>query len=342
MEVRLHMKKKMNLLLLAFLPVLASLGIQLAAAFLVTFWFSVVSVIRLLLEGISDPETLLAGTTTLLFDPLFNDILVIVTFVSLVAVFLIWYRKQKNKPTPAPFDEVFCIRNTVIILISGLALQVTISMCLNLILPLFPEILERYNALIDSLIGGNVIVSVISTAVLAPIAEELIFRELMTRQLRQMFPFWLANIIQALAFGVYHMNIVQGVYAFMLGLLLGYVAYRMRSVWASNVLRGIVDAAGLVLDIILPGALFESPVGMIMFAVLCCAITILLTLLYRFPDSGESIDRTIPVPNFPASAAEAPITFTAGTDEIAVPSDDPDSSVTESGISDTQQSTDSL
>lgn len=342
MEVRLHMKKKMNLLLLAFLPVLASLGIQLAAAFLVTFWFSVVSVIRLLLEGISDPETLLAGTTTLLFDPLFNDILVIVTFVSLVAVFLIWYRKQKNKPTPAPFDEVFCIRNTVIILISGLALQVTISMCLNLILPLFPEILERYNALIDSLIGGNVIVSVISTAVLAPIAEELIFRELMTRQLRQMFPFWLANIIQALAFGVYHMNIVQGVYAFMLGLLLGYVAYRMRSVWASIMLHGIVNASGLVLDIILPGALFESPVGMIMFAVLCCAITILLTLLYRFPDSGESIARTIPVPNFPASAAEAQITFTAGTDEIAAPSDDPDSSVTESGISDTQQSTDSL
>ena len=125
-------------------------------------------------------------------------------------------------------------------------------------------------------------------------------------------------------------------------LLLGYVGYRMRSVWASIMLHGIVNASGLLLDIILPGALFESTVGMIMFAVLCCAITILLTLLYRFPGSGESIDRTIPVPDFPVSAAEAPITFTAGTEELAVPSDTPDSSVTESGISGTQQSTDSL
>ena len=302
------MKRKIYLLLLAFLPVLASLGIQLAAAFLVSFWFSVVSIVRLLMEGISDPEVLLAGTTTLLVDPLFNDILIIVTFVALVAVFLVWYRKQKDKA--APFDEVFCIRNTVIILISGIAVQVAVSMCLNLILPLFPQTFERYSALIENLVGGNVIIAVISTAVLAPIAEELIFRELMMKQLRQMFPFWLANIIQALAFGVYHMNIVQGIYAFFLGLLFGYVASRMRSIWASIMLHGIVNASGLVLDIILPGALFESTVGMIIFAVLCSTITLLLTLLYRFPTNGQPGDNTVPVSEIPTPSVESPIPYT--------------------------------
>jgi len=302
------MKRKIYLLLLAFLPVLASLGIQLAAAFLVSFWFSVVSIVRLLMEGISDPEVLLAGTTTLLVDPLFNDILIIVTFVALVAVFLVWYRKQKDKA--APFDEVFCIRNTVIILISGIAVQVAVSMCLNLILPLFPQTFERYSALIENLVGGNVIIAVISTAVLAPIAEELIFRELMMKQLRQMFPFWLANIIQALAFGVYHMNIVQGIYAFFLGLLFGYVASRMRSIWASIMLHGIVNASGLVLDIILPGALFESTVGMIIFAVLCSTITLLLTLLYRFPANGQPGDNTVPVSELPTPSVESPIPYT--------------------------------
>ena len=334
--------KKFKPLLSAFLPVMAALAIQVAASLIVTVWFSVFTTAGLLLEGVSNPEQMLSGMVTLLTDPLFNDILLTVTYIALTVVFILWYRKQKEKPVPAAFDEVFCIRNLAIYLIAGLAAQITISMCLNLILPLFPQTYDSYLALLESLVGGSIIVAVLATVVMAPIAEEIIFRELMTRQLRQMFPFWLANIIQALAFGVYHMNIVQGVYAFMLGLLLGYVAYRMRSVWASIMLHGIVNASGLVLDIILPGALFESPVGMIMFAVLCCAITILLTLLYRFPDSGESIARTIPVPNFPASAAEAQITFTAGTDEIAAPSDDPDSSVTESGISDTQQSTDSL
>ena len=288
------MKKKTTALLSSFLPVLAALGIQLAAAVLVSFWFSVVSVIRLLAEGISEPDLLISGMLTLLTDPLYNDILLGITFIALAVVFLIWYRKQKDKTIPASFDEVFRIRHLAIFLFSGLAAQVAVSMCLNLILPLFPQTMESYSALLESLVGGNVIVTVIATAVLAPIAEEIIFRELMTRKLCKVFPFWFANIIQALAFGIYHMNIVQGIYAFFLGLLFGYVAYRMKSIWASIMLHGIVNASGLVLDIILPDALFESTVGMIIFAILCGTITILLTLLYRIPESGEMINHVIP------------------------------------------------
>ncbi len=307
------MKNKITVLLSSFLPVLAALGIQLAAAFLVSFWFSVVSVVRLLVEGISDPELLMSGLLTLLTDPLYNDILMSVTFVALAVVFLLWYRKQKDKTIPASFEEVFRIRHLAIFLFSGLAAQVAVSMCLNLILPLFPQTMEAYTALLENLVGGNIIVSVISTAVLAPIAEEIIFRELMTRKLCRLFPFWFANLIQALAFGIYHLNIVQGIYAFFLGLILGYVAYRMKSIWASIMLHGIMNASGLVLDIILPDALFESTVGMIIFAILCSTITLLLTLLYRIPESGEAINNIRSIPDvslgsvdFPMASAETP------------------------------------
>ena len=333
------MKKKINLLMLAFLPMLASIGIQLAAAFLVSFWFMAVSIIRLLLEGITDPELLLTGTATLLLDPLYNDILIAVTFVALAVVFLIWYRKQKDKPASPAFDEVFCIRNTIIILFSGLAAQVAVSMCLNLILPLFPQTLEKYTTLLESLVGGNVIISVISTAVLAPIAEELIFRELMTKQLRRIFPFWFANIIQALAFGIYHMNIVQGVYAFFLGLLFGYVAYRMRSVWASIMLHGIVNASGLVLDILLPDALFESTVGMIIIAALCGTITLLLSLLYHFPANDMSVNNIVPAAVSPTSDGSA---SSAVPEQTVSVSDSPASSDAETNDSCEQQDSDSI
>ena len=341
------MKKKITLLMLAFLPMLASIGIQLAAAFLVSFWFMAVSIIRLLLEGITDPELLLTGTATLLLDPLYNDILIAVTFVALAVVFLIWYRKQKDKPVPPAFDEVFCIRNTIIILFAGLAAQIAVSMCLNLILPLFPQTLEKYTTLLESLVGGNVIISVISTAVLAPIAEELIFRELMTKQLRRIFPFWFANIIQALAFGIYHMNIVQGVYAFFLGLLFGYVACRMRAVWASIMLHGIVNASGLVLDIILPDALFESTVGMIIIAVLCGMITILLSMLYHFPANDMSVNNVAPAAASPASFSETPpvsdgLVSPAVPEQAASVSDSPASSDAENNDSCEQQDSDSI
>ncbi len=281
--------KKVTLLLSAFLPVVVSLAIQVAASFLVTFWFSVFTAASLVLEGISSPDEMMSGLLTLLTDPLFNDILLGVTYAALTVVFLFWYRKQKNKRIPAAFDEVFCIRNLGIYLVAGLAAQITVSLCLNLILPAFPQTYERYVTLLESIIGGNIIVAVLSTVVMAPVVEEIIFRELMTKKLCQLFPFWFANIIQALVFGIYHMNIVQGVYAFFLGLLFGYVAYRMKSVWASVMFHGIVNASGLILDYILPDALFESTSGMIIFIVLCGTITLLLSLLYHTPESGEPI-----------------------------------------------------
>lgn len=281
--------KKVTLLLSAFLPVVVSLAIQVAASLLVTFWFSVFTAASLVLEGISSPDEMMSGLLTLLTDPLFNDILLGVTYAALTVVFLLWYRKQKDKRIPAAFDEVFCIRNLAIYLVAGLAAQITVSLCLNLILPAFPQTYERYVTLLESIIGGNIIVAVLSTVVMAPVVEEIIFRELMTKKLCQLFPFWFANIIQALVFGIYHMNIVQGVYAFFLGLLFGYVAYRMKSVWASVMFHGIVNASGLILDYILPDALFESTSGMIIFIVLCGTITLLLSLLYHTPESGEPI-----------------------------------------------------
>lgn len=281
--------KKVTLLLSAFLPVVVSLAIQVAASLLVTFWFSVFTAANLLLEGISSPEQMMSGLLTLLTDPLFNDILLAVTFVALTVVFLIWFRKQKDRQIPAAFEEVFCIRNLAIYLIAGLAAQITVSLCLNLILPAFPQTYERYIALLESIVGGNIIVAVLSTVVMAPIAEEIIFRELMTKKLCLLFPFWFANIVQALVFGLYHMNIVQGIYAFFLGLLFGYVAHRMKSVWASIMFHGIVNASGMILDFILPDALMESTSGMIIFTILCGAITLLLSLLFRNPGSEEPI-----------------------------------------------------
>jgi hypothetical protein len=39
-------------------------------------------------------------------------------------------------------------------------------------------------------------------------------------------PFWVANILQAVLFGIYHMNPLQGIYAFFIGLFLGYVCHK--------------------------------------------------------------------------------------------------------------------
>lgn len=58
---------------------------------------------------------------------------------------------------------------------------------------------------------------------IAPVAEELLFRQVIFIRLKKIAPVWLAVTISALAFGIYHGNPVQGIYAFIMGIILALV-----------------------------------------------------------------------------------------------------------------------
>ncbi len=80
--------------------------------------------------------------------------------------------------------------------------------------------------------------------ILAPITEELVFRGAILRALLKGFgtyKHWVAIFVSALIFGLIHMNLAQGVHAFFLGLVLGWMYYRTDSIipgialhWVNN------------------------------------------------------------------------------------------------------------
>ena len=139
-------------------------------------------------------------------------------------------------------------QRAVAVVFMGVALQIIVSILLSLILPLFPEVLESYDSMMDD--SGTTtfgLLGVLSVAVMAPVVEEMTFRGVAFQYaLRAVSPawcprldadgrarlrigalqFWIANILQALAFGIMHLNIVQGVYAFAIGLVCGWVFWR--------------------------------------------------------------------------------------------------------------------
>jgi membrane protease YdiL (CAAX protease family) len=80
--------------------------------------------------------------------------------------------------------------------------------------------------------------AILAVVLLAPIAEELLCRGVILHYAMKATPkFWLANIIQALLFGIIHMNIIQGTYAFFLGLVLGWLRYRYKSLVAPTIMH---------------------------------------------------------------------------------------------------------
>ena len=86
------------------------------------------------------------------------------------------------------------------------------------------------------------------SVLLAPVSEELIFRGVTLRQAKKTLPFWAANIFQAVLFGAFHMNMIQGIYAFCLGLLLGYICEKSGSIYNSIFLHFLFNLFGTVLS----------------------------------------------------------------------------------------------
>ena len=109
--------------------------------------------------------------------------------------------------------------------------------------------MEDYNLLMEQTgIADRTILSTISTIVFAPICEEVIFRGLTYKFARRAgLNFLLANILQALMFGIIHMNWIQGTYAFCLGLLLGFVNERYNSLYAAILLHALFNFCGTYL-----------------------------------------------------------------------------------------------
>lgn len=81
------------------------------------------------------------------------------------------------------------------------------------------------------------------------IGEETLFRGYALSALRSKFkPVW-AIIISALFFGVFHMNLYQGTYAFLMGLVLAYIVYKTGSILAGTVIHLVANSITVVLNL---------------------------------------------------------------------------------------------
>lgn len=115
-----------------------------------------------------------------------------------------------------------------------------------------------------------------------PIAEEVVFRGcIQPRLIRRHGPI-IGIIITSFIFGVYHWEIVQGIFAFTSGLYLGAVAHRTGSILGSTLCHMANNLFALSV------AYFQIPTGShaaLVVTVFCCPVllTAAAYLLYRMP-----------------------------------------------------------
>jgi len=108
----------------------------------------------------------------------------------------------------------------------SLGIIIILSKLSDWICLVFPELKRDYGYASQY----PVIVSVICFALMPAIYEELIFRKLILQFLRNRLPDLAAILLSSLFFAVFHLNILQGVTAFIFGIFLAVVAIRTGSI----------------------------------------------------------------------------------------------------------------
>ncbi len=99
---------------------------------------------------------------------------------------------------------------------------------------------ELINPVAEAIMDGNIIITLIYAAVIAPVFEELIFRKLLLDKLRR-FGDIPAILLSGLAFGLFHLNLSQFFYAAVLGFIFAYVTLRTNTVMYAILLHMMIN-----------------------------------------------------------------------------------------------------
>ena len=119
---------------------------------------------------------------------------------------------------------------------------------LELLVKLFPTILENYSQFGALLSVDNLGLSILTIALLPAIFEELLFRGVIFNAFNKKYGMYIAIIVSALLFGVYHMNWLQGINAFILGLALAYIYLKSNSLFVPILFHFINNLISVLMD----------------------------------------------------------------------------------------------
>lgn len=132
------------------------------------------------------------------------------------------YGVQENRKAPA-------VQYIWIVFLAG-----TLNFALNNLIMIgnLSDYSASYEEIAEVFYSPSIEMQLLCLGILTPVAEELVFRGLMYRRMREDTGFVAAMVYTAVVFGVFHGNVVQMLYGFIMGLMLAYVYEKYGSVAA--------------------------------------------------------------------------------------------------------------
>lgn len=179
--------------------------------------------------NLTNPEELQAYVIQI-----YNQNAMLLTMISAcitIPICLLLYQKDRNRHSYLEsVSKQISLQQWAFIALFGMAASVSLNDWIALSGIVF--IFDGFEQVAEALYGGNLFIEFLAIVIAAPLVEELLFRGIVYKRIREIAGVRMAILLSALYFGVYHMNVVQGIYAFLLGILLAWIGEKYQSLGA--------------------------------------------------------------------------------------------------------------
>ncbi len=223
------MKKILKALGMSVVLLLIYFGFQLVTGFILAI-FGAVSIAVSFATRESVPDF---GEVAERLNELINgssaSILFVSAGLSLMIYILIYSVRKPDFIGLWKFNRINPVSVAVLIVFSisfSVLIEYLLSLLSNADVEIFHTLFEKYGRLMKLISGQEFLFMLLFVGILIPIFEEILFRGLILGELNKAMRARYAVFLQALIFGLSHFNIIQGIYAFLLGLSLGYIYHK--------------------------------------------------------------------------------------------------------------------
>lgn len=239
--------KKIGYFFFCFLPLIVSISLQFIVCVPAMGFGAIQALLPHVLSGEKNsPDHLMQSVMTVWSSQDFSSLVSILFAAAAILVFGFWYLAQFHAPLRQGLRSLANPKLLLSLVLMVPALQLMSLLVTGIASNLFPGWMSFYEKLMESagFTGEPTLLLILYAVILGPIEEELTFRGVILCSAERALPFWAANLLQAALFGVFHLNVIQGLYAFCIGLVLGYVCKRGGSIYLSIFLHILFNLWG--------------------------------------------------------------------------------------------------
>ena len=192
------------------------------------------------------------------------------TLGAFAACFGIWHKQMAFKPQKS-IDGLSVVPMVILAAASAVGMNGLLNVIeLYRYSPTFQEISQIQ-------FDTPIWLGILSYGILAPLGEEVVFRGVVYGQLKKVMKVPAAIVLSGLAFGLFHGNLVQAVYATVIGVLLALVYELYGTLAAPMVFHSVAN----VLDLTSFGDAFLTPAACIFFLVISAVSVIMMYKLQK-------------------------------------------------------------